>query len=186
MGGEKRDDSLGGENYALGMNVRRSLISPVVAVLVLLTLGACGNSGEVAAPANREAADSEPTVMSTRLCIWRGASAGPMTVQFSNHVNNPGTNLDYEQCGRTRDTEWNIRTTLVAEIFNSSGTKVMELQGSNPQFDYPFVTVLGGGKEYEYEYAVGDVKTYNIDGYSVNIERVRDFENAKQFRVSIN
>lgn len=169
------------------MKLHKILLSPLVAALVLLGVGACGSSEEVAAPANRQAADaaSESTLMTTTLCISSAASAGPMTVQFRNNVANVGTNLEYMQCGRTEEVEFRFRTTLIADIFDSSGNKVMTLHASNPQLEYPFVAVFGGGKEYEYGYSVGQGKTYSIDGYSVEIQRFPDDENSKQFRVWI-
>ena len=186
------------------MKLHKTLLSPLVAALVLLSVGACGSSEEVAAPANRQAAgeESESTVMTTTLCISSAASAGPMTVQFRNNVANVGTNLEYMQCGRTKEVEFRLRTTLVADIFDSSGNKVMQLRGSNPQLGYPFVEVLtrvvtriepstgitydfSDGEKFEHEYSVGEGKTYSIDGYSVEIQRFPDDENSKQFRVWI-
>ena len=51
-----------GGPYSLDMSMCRTLISPLVVVCVLLSVGACGSSEEDAAPANRQAAGEEPNL----------------------------------------------------------------------------------------------------------------------------
>lgn len=172
------------------MSQRRLLRLPAIttfAVLALLGLVACGSAAEETSTetVDRQAGMAPDRV--AKLCLYREANAGPMTVNFLNSELPQGNgpfNLDYVQCGESP-----INGPIRMKIMDSQGNTVLYMQAMNVNIGYPAVYVKFLDKEKgvgeSFDFSEGETHDFNVGPYSVRVERQNDTDKAKNFYASI-
>lgn len=155
----------------------------IITTLAALALVAC-SSDEVATEGVDRQAGIIP--LSTEICLSRQASAGPMTVTFTNNSTSRGNgpfNLDYVQCGESERSATPV--VLRLNVADSNGTDVIYIGAGNPEIGYPKMTVKSiiDNISNTHSFSEGETYVYNVGPYSVEVERYPDTETAKSFRV---